>query len=89
MKIMVKKQMRATNAVIIEHIEGLTKLNKLRFNTLDEKLIGINAHLKTMNGQVEKNKKFRIGTLAVLKVLGIVVTGAGGVLIFLKSIGVL
>ena len=75
---------KITNEVIVERIGNLK-------DTMCNEFKDVNAHLKTLNSQVEKNTKFRVGATTVIKVLGWGL-GGGGLLtlivLFMKAGGV-
>lgn len=60
--------------MIVERIDNLKEDVKTRFDQIDE-------HLRKLNSQTEKNTKFRVGAMAVIKVFSGL--GIGGLAVFI------
>jgi len=63
-----------TNAVLATKMDGLRELFEERFKINDIAHFEVNAHLKTLNGQVAKNTRFRIRSGAYMAVIAVIVT---------------
>ena len=66
-----------TNQVLETKLDSLRELMELQFDQNCEQHTMMNDHLKTLNGQVEKNTSFRQKWSGVFVAVGIVGTLAG------------
>lgn len=64
-----------SNAVLLEKINGIREIVELRFDQNDKDHLAVNEHLKTLNGQVAKNTKFRIKTSVYFATFVIIFSG--------------
>jgi len=60
-----------TNGELALMIKGFRELVEEKFSSNEKDHKENNNHLKTLNGQVAKNSKFRIKALAYLGILGV------------------
>ena len=73
-----KMAKRINNEVLMEKIENISKIQNLEFDNIKKELGKFNEHFKKLNGQTEKNTKFRVSQETVNKIVsgGIIVLAA-------------